>query len=220
MPILEPRFGGPGQERRDVVRHLRHGRGHTVGESHGVVAKRRRHGDLMSREELVVVHPGEQVEVRWRLFVPGKNTVDVIGPARARLNNQRLIGRQRAVIRSARRLVVWERPRDRVGGPARPLVHLTLVVRSVRDLIAGGYRLYLVLAVTDVREVTEVEMLDRMTDRANLLVTLEAALQRRPVVSAEHPVKGPLLTRQLWALIGGPGDDRWREHKAAKHRYS
>jgi len=43
-------------------------------------------------------------------------------------------------------------------------------------LIAGGDRLYLVLTVTDLGEITEAEMLDRMTDRADLLVNLETAL--------------------------------------------
>ena len=104
----------------------------------------------------------------------------------------------------ARRLIVRERPGNRVGGPTRPLVHLALVVRlRIGDLIAGGDRLYLLLAVAEIGEIAEIEMLDRMTDRTDFLVDLETALQRSPVVGAEDAVERPLLMRQRRALVGG-----------------
>ena len=57
-------------------------------------------------------------------------------------------------------------------------------------------RLDLVLAVADIGEVAEIEMLDRVAGGADLLVDLKAALLRRPVVGAEDAVKRPLLVRQ------------------------
>src|SRR6516164_662661 len=57
MPVVEVGLGCPGQEAGDVVSHLRHGSGRAVGKGHRIVAERRRHRDLMTREELVVVHP-------------------------------------------------------------------------------------------------------------------------------------------------------------------
>src|SRR6516162_6744776 len=208
MPILEPRFGGPRQERHDIVRHLRHGGRRAVGKGHGVVAKRRRHGDLMTREKFIVVHPFEHTKARRSLPVAGENPVNVIGTACARLDDQRLIRRKGAVVCGTRRLIVRKWARDRIGGPARPLVHLTLVVRSVGYLIAGGDRFDLVLTVTDVRKVAEVEMLDWMTDRADFLVNLEPTLCRGTVVGSEDSVKGPFLTRQPRILLSRPGEYR------------
>src|ERR1700757_1707272 len=51
-------------------------------------------------------------------------------------------------------------------------------------------------------------MLDQMTDRADFLVDLEAALQRRPVVGAENTVERPFLTRERRAFFGGSRESR------------
>src|SRR5215467_15958612 len=69
MPHLEIRLGGPSQERHDVMRHLRYRRGDAVGEGHGIVAERRRHRDLMTREMFVVLHPREHLEPRRGFLV-------------------------------------------------------------------------------------------------------------------------------------------------------
>src|ERR1700739_179212 len=180
VPIIEVGLGCPGQEAGDVVRHLRHGGRRTVGKGDSVVAEWRRHCDLMTWEKFVVVHACEHLEACRRLLIAGQDRVHIIRAARSGLDDQRLIRRKGAVIRGTRRLVVWERPRDRVEGPSGPLVHLAFVIWSVGDLIAGSDRLDLVLAVADLAEVAKIEMLDRMTDRANLLVNLEATLQRSP----------------------------------------
>src|SRR5262249_25346206 len=143
---------------------------------------------------------------------------DVIRTARTGLNDQRQIGRQGTVVRGTCRLIVRERSRNWVRRPSWALEHLTFVVWSVRDLIAGGDGLYLVLGVADIGEVAEVQVLDRMADRANLLVNLKAALRRRPVVGTEDSIKGPLLAWQWRALIRCPCRSR-DQHEGAKHHH-
>ena len=97
------------------------------------------------------------------------------------------------------------------GAPLRPgastLAHLA-GVPIVPCVIVGSDRLYLVLVVAEFSEITEVEMLDRMTDRADFLVYLEATLQRCPLVSAENTVERPFLTRQRRAFVGGSAESR------------
>src|SRR5207248_1255567 len=100
-------------------------------------------------------------------------------PALARLDYHRQIRRERAVVGCASRLVVREGAGDRVGGPGRALEHLALIVRLlVGDLISRGDRLHLVLAVPDIRQVTEIKMLDGVACGTDLLVDLKAALLR------------------------------------------
>src|SRR6516164_4131005 len=53
---LEIGFGGPGQKRDDIVRHLRHGRGCAVGKCHRTITERRRHRDLVPGEVYVILH--------------------------------------------------------------------------------------------------------------------------------------------------------------------
>src|SRR4029077_8067648 len=114
-----------------------------------------------------------------------------------------------AVVRGASRLIIRERPGNRVGRTARPLVHLALIVRlRIGDLIAGSNRLHLLFAVAEIGEIAEIEMLDRMTDRTDFLVDLEPALHRSPVIGAENAVERPLLMRQRRALLGGCGWSR------------
>ena len=58
-------------------------------------------------------------------------------------------------------------------------------------------------------------MLDRVAGGADLLVDLEAALQRGPVVGAEDAVERPFLTRRRWRLLGGAGAVARAAHSAA-----
>src|SRR6516164_4131006 len=60
MPRLKIGFGGPGQKRDDIVRHLRHGRGCAVGKCHRTITERRRHRDLAGMQ-YNVYFPGHQI---------------------------------------------------------------------------------------------------------------------------------------------------------------
>ena len=68
-------------------------------------------------------------------------------------------------------------------------------------------------------------MLDRMAGRADLLVDLKAALQRRPVVGAEDAVERPLLVRQRgvsWARAAERRQrrDQQRQRGGSDERFS
>src|SRR5205807_8391978 len=101
----------------------------------------------------------------------------------------------------ARRLVIGERSGDLVRWPRRALEHLALVVGTVGHLRLRGDALDLVLAVAELLEVAEIEMLDRVADRADFLIDLKPALQRGPVIGAEHPLERPLLVRHSRRLL-------------------
>src|SRR6266446_9398236 len=69
MSGFEVGFRGPGQKGDHVVCHLRHGGRRAVGESHGTIAERRRHRNLMPRKVLVVLHTLQQIEPGWRVLI-------------------------------------------------------------------------------------------------------------------------------------------------------
>ena len=210
VPLFEGRLRRPAEERDDVVRHLRHACLGAVGIGDLVRVERRRHLDLVAGEVLVVVHSLEHLEVGRGVLVAGRDRVDVIGAALARLRNQRQIGRQGAVVGGARRLVVGKRPGDRIGRPRRALIHLAAVVRPVGHLDLGGDALDLVLAVADRDEIAEIEV--------------EAALQRSAVKGAEHAVERPLLMRRARGLLlgvdcsGNPAQKGERRRERGKMR--
>src|SRR6266851_608319 len=117
---------------------------------------------------------------------------------------------QSGVVRRARRLVVGERAGDRVGRPARPLKHLAAVVGPVGHLDLRSDAFDLVLAVADLGEVAEREVLHRVAGGADLLVDLKAALQRGPVIGPEHTLERPDLmrrARRLFLRTGGSADE-------------
>src|SRR6185437_15933764 len=171
---------------------------------------------------------------RRRILVAGEDAVNVVRPVGPRLDDQRLVGRERAVERGARRLLVRERRDELVGRATRPLKHLARVVGTVGHLLGRGKRLDLRFAITDAAarpvgaEVAVMQQVHRMAARADLLVDLEAALRCGAVEGAERPGEGPAYLGRRHLLLGigakagerQAGDRKGEASEAAHHGFS
>src|SRR5207302_11142603 len=77
------------------------------------------------------------------------------------------------------------------------LHHLALIVRlGIGDLDLGGQRLDLLLAEAERGEVAVIKLLHRMAVGADLLVDLEAALQRRAIEGRSEEHTSELQSRE------------------------
>ncbi len=123
----------------------------------------------------------------------------------ASLGQDRHVGRVGAAIGRARRLLIGERRREAVGGAARPVEHLALLVGAVLDLIGRGQRGDLALRELWPARLGEIAKGDQarcVAGRADLLVDLIAALQLGAVEFAERPGEGPAHARRIDAAFG------------------
>ena len=117
---------------------------------------------------------------------------------RARLDDEREVGRQRAVLRRARLLVVLVGAEDRIGEAGQPVDGIALVVELARDLVgpADGQRLdggLGELRAARLGEIAEAHALQAVAGAADVLIDLEAALELRLVVLAAETRKRPGL---------------------------
>src|SRR4029077_3608896 len=103
-------------------------------------------------------------------------------------------------------LLVRERRREIVGGPARPLEHVAGVVRTVLDLVFGGESGRLrrrISGTAGFGEIAECDVGQAVTGRADFLVDLQAALQRSTIVLAKGPRERPLLRGRRVRMVLG-----------------
>ncbi len=108
VAFIEFRLRGPVQEGGDVLGFLVQGRLGAVGIGHDIVRERGRHADIMAGERLVVAHAvRHHGGIRRSIHIAGQHRIDIVRTALARLDQQRLVGRQGTVIGRARRL--WSR---------------------------------------------------------------------------------------------------------------
>src|SRR5260370_22979840 len=120
------------------------------------------------------------------------------------------MGWECAAIGDARSLLVREWRGEVIGGPAGPLEHFALVVRSVLDLVFGceGCRLRRRIAWTaGIGEIAERDIRQAMTGGAYFPVDLQPALQRPAVEVADRTGERPFL-RWRHPLLLGPGGFR------------
>jgi hypothetical protein len=104
-------------------------------------------------------------------------------------------------------VLVGPRAREAVGRTAVALEHVAGVVGAVLDLVLGRDRLHLGLGITEPGQVAERDEVEAVTDRADLLVNLEAALELAAVELAERAGERPLVARRhrLIVFAGGVG---------------
>ena len=117
---------------------------------------------------------------------------------RARLGDERQVGRQGTVLRGARLHVVLVGADDRIGEARQAVDGVALVVELARDLVrpGGGERLDRRLGEfrsARLGEIAEAHALQSVAGGADLLVDLKAALQLRLVVLAGEAAERPIL---------------------------
>ena len=148
----------------------------------------------MAREVVVVVLPVCKVEALGCFFlIAGQKAEHIVRAIDTCLVHQRKIRRNRATIRSSRSFFVRERRREVISRDARTGEHVTIVVRTIFDVILGRNRLDLLFVESNAFKVTEGNETQAVTAGTNVLVDLEATLQLCTVIGAKQILPAPIL---------------------------
>src|SRR5579885_192178 len=172
------------------------------------------HPDPVAREILVPIRivfvriaRQKRIDEVWALLLILNKGVDQENREAARigacLSKQRHVGRHCAKSRLGG-LLIGKIPREIIGGPARPLVHLARLVGAVLDFVRSGQRLDLRLGkarAAPVFEIVEGDQIKRMAIRANLAVDLESALQLSLIETAKRAAEAPFLAGRGGQLV-------------------
>src|SRR5258708_33637386 len=92
-----------------------------------------------------------------------------------------------------------------MGGPAGPLEHLALIVRTILDLVFGCERRRLrrgIPRTAGIGEIAERDIGQPVTGGADFLVDFEPTLQRSTIVTAERTCERPFLRWRYFLLLG------------------
>jgi hypothetical protein len=178
LAVVHLGLGGPVQELDHVLCHLRGRSRGSVVVLDQVIVEHARHGNTSAGKVGVEVEAGRDDSARRRLLrVAGQQAEDVVGAAVSRLDHERQIRGQGAVVGGARGLVVLVGRRKVVGELPGTLLDLALVVGLRVVLVLLGERLGLVNRhhVADDGAVGHAG--ERVAGSAHLAVDLEAAAQ-------------------------------------------
>ena len=196
------RLGRPREEDGHIFSHLRGRRGRAVVIVDCAIVERRRHADPATRKVRVVVLRLARRDARGHILVARQQRENVVSAAVASLDDQRQVRRIRAVVGKARGLLVGVGRGHVVGGLARALEVLALVVGAVLDVNALGHRLDLRLRVANAHQVAVCDEREAVARGAHLRVHLVAAADAASTASAEQ-VSGACHVQSQAAGRGG-----------------
>mmetsp|Transcript_77568 Transcript_77568/g.225127 ORF Transcript_77568/g.225127 Transcript_77568/m.225127 type:complete len:348 (+) Transcript_77568:15-1058(+) len=201
LTLLSLRLGGPVQELSNITSLLRDGGNSTILIFNTAIVQRRRHRNSTTREVRIVVKTRHHFLSSGGLTVSSKKGKDVVVSAVTSLDHQTQIRWVSTTIGGTSSFLVGVRRRDLIIWLTGTLEHFSSLVGSIQDIDFLRHLLDFFGSVGHSNQLTESNVLKRVTRSTNFTVNLESTSKSTMVERGEISSVTPRVVRRVHKIF-------------------